>query len=136
VAYTRFLSQSEVEQLVDAMPDKYKGMVLVGLHGPAGRSTGPQPVQSPGLAAGRHPCWDPQHHLPRPAAQLRGDPGRGWLQRPGGVGVGGHNSVAFTLTRYGGLFEDGSDAAVDRLDALLGGDSKDSDNVLQLDTRN
>jgi hypothetical protein len=31
----------------------------------------------------------------------------------------GHNSVAFTLTRYGGLFEDGSDEAVDRLDALL-----------------
>ena len=31
----------------------------------------------------------------------------------------GHNSVAFTLTRYGGLFEDGADAAVDRLDALL-----------------
>jgi integrase len=35
----------------------------------------------------------------------------------------GHNSVAFTLTRYGGLFEDGSEAAVDRLDALLGGSS-------------
>lgn len=33
----------------------------------------------------------------------------------------GHNSVAFTLTRYGGLFEDGSDEAVDRLDALLSG---------------
>lgn len=33
----------------------------------------------------------------------------------------GHNSVAFTLTRYGGLFEDGSAEAVDRLDALLGG---------------
>ena len=33
----------------------------------------------------------------------------------------GHNSVAFTLSRYGGLFEDGSEAAVDRLDALLGG---------------
>lgn len=32
----------------------------------------------------------------------------------------GHNSVAFTLTRYGGLYPDGSDAAVDRLDALLG----------------
>ncbi|MBA8792499.1 integrase [Friedmanniella endophytica] len=31
----------------------------------------------------------------------------------------GHNRVAFTLTRYGGLFEDGSDAAVDRLDELL-----------------
>ncbi len=47
----------------------------------------------------------------------------------------GHNSVAFTLTRYGGLFEDGSEAAVDRLDALLGGGSKDSDHVRQLDTR-
>jgi len=35
----------------------------------------------------------------------------------------GHNSVAFTLTRYGGLFEDGSDDAVDRLDALLGSKS-------------
>ena len=46
----------------------------------------------------------------------------------------GHNSVAFILTRYGGL-EGGSEAAVDRLDALLGGGSKDSDNVLQLDTR-
>jgi integrase len=33
----------------------------------------------------------------------------------------GHNSVAFTLTRYGGLFEDDTDAAVDRLDDLLGG---------------
>ena len=32
----------------------------------------------------------------------------------------GHGNVAFTLTRYGGLFEDGSDAAVDRLDELLG----------------
>jgi integrase len=32
----------------------------------------------------------------------------------------GHNSVAFTLTRYGGLFEDGAEAAIDRLDALLG----------------
>lgn len=34
----------------------------------------------------------------------------------------GHDSVAFTLTRYGGLFEDETDAAVDRLDNLLGGD--------------
>ena len=32
----------------------------------------------------------------------------------------GHNSVAFTLTRYGGFFEDGTDAPIDRLDALLG----------------
>jgi integrase len=29
----------------------------------------------------------------------------------------GHNSVAFTLTRYGGLFEDGAEAAIDRLRA-------------------
>jgi len=27
----------------------------------------------------------------------------------------GHNSVAFTLTRYGGLFEDDTDAAVNHL---------------------
>lgn len=33
----------------------------------------------------------------------------------------GHNSVAFTLTRYGGLFDDGAAEAVDRLDALLVG---------------
>ena len=33
----------------------------------------------------------------------------------------GHNSVAFTLICYGGLFEEGTDAAVDRLDDLLGG---------------
>ena len=33
----------------------------------------------------------------------------------------GHNSVAFTLTRHGGLFEDGSNQAVDRLDALMQG---------------
>lgn len=44
----------------------------------------------------------------------------------------GHNSVAFTLTRYGGLFEDGSDAAVDRLDSLLSADSGRSGNVRQL----
>jgi hypothetical protein len=30
-----------------------------------------------------------------------------------------HNIVAFTLTRYGGLFDDDADAAIDRLDALL-----------------
>jgi integrase len=43
----------------------------------------------------------------------------------------GHNSVAFTLTRYGGLFEDGSDAAIDRLDALLGAASA-PENVVPL----
>jgi integrase len=35
----------------------------------------------------------------------------------------GHNSVAFTLARYGGLFEDGPTEAVDRLDALLTSDA-------------
>jgi len=44
----------------------------------------------------------------------------------------GHNNVAFTLTRYGGLFEDGSDQAVDRLDALLGAESKGSPKVVRL----
>jgi hypothetical protein len=43
----------------------------------------------------------------------------------------GHNSVAFTLTRYGGLFEDGSNEAVDRLDALLA-DRPDPHNVRDL----
>ena len=46
----------------------------------------------------------------------------------------GHNSVAFTLTRYGGLFEDGSDEAVDRLDALLSG-GPDRANVRDLRRR-
>jgi hypothetical protein len=35
----------------------------------------------------------------------------------------GHNGVAFTRTRYGGLFEDNADAAIDRLDAFLGNSS-------------
>jgi hypothetical protein len=48
--------------------------------------------------------------------------------------VGGHNSVAFTLTRYGGRFEDGSDEAVDRLDALLSG-GPDRANVRDLRRR-
>lgn len=42
----------------------------------------------------------------------------------------GHNSGAFTLTRNGGSFEDGSDAAVDRRDSLLSGDGQRPANVL------
>ena len=42
------------------------------------------------------------------------------MKRPRGLGVGRDNSVAFTLTRYGGLFDEGSDKAVNRLDDLLG----------------
>ena len=44
----------------------------------------------------------------------------------------GHNSMAFTLTRHGGLFEDGSDTAIDRLDALLGGAYGAPENVVPL----
>jgi hypothetical protein len=45
-----------------------------------------------------------------------------------------HNSVSFTLTRYGGLFEDNADAAIDRLDALLGNSSTTS-RISDLDAR-
>jgi integrase len=44
----------------------------------------------------------------------------------------GHNNVAFTLTRYGGLFEDGSDEAVSRLDALLVGPAEAPESVISL----
>ena len=44
----------------------------------------------------------------------------------------GHNNVAFTLTRYGGLFEDGSDEAVSRLDALLSGPVDAPEKVISL----
>jgi hypothetical protein len=57
---------------------------------------------------------------------------------PGLCGLGADCSVcayAFTLTRYGGLFENGSETAVDRPDLLLGGSSKVSGNVLHLDSQ-
>jgi integrase len=44
----------------------------------------------------------------------------------------GHNNVAFTFTRYGSCFEDGSDEAVDRLDALLVGTDSASPEVVEL----
>ena len=57
----------------------------------------------------------------RPQNRLQPDPKRRPLAGLREVSEwAGHNNVAFTLTRYGGLFEDGSDEAVDRLDALLG----------------
>jgi integrase len=46
----------------------------------------------------------------------------------------GHNNVAFTLTRYGGLLEDSSEAAVDRLDALFS-EGADPGGVMQLQRR-
>ena len=45
-------------------------------------------VRPPRLAAGGGAGRSAGHHLPRPAAQLRRDPGRRRLQRPRGVGVG------------------------------------------------
>jgi hypothetical protein len=59
--------------------------------------------------------------FPRSAAQLCGDPGGGWMQRPRGVGMGRTQQRSFHPDSVGGLFEAGSAEAVDRLDALLGG---------------
>jgi integrase len=210
----RFLSQSEVEQLVDAMPDQYKAMVLSGAF--AGLRWG----EAAGLTRASIDVLQSRITITNTAVEVRGHvtlgnepktsrskrtvpvarsvmrrlekhladfvgqepdalvftaPRGGPLARslfsrrvwqPAVLRAGipsitfhglrhsfvailvaagcnvrevsewaGHNSVAFTLTRYGGLFEDGSEAAVDRLDTLLGGGSKDSDNVLQMDTR-
>jgi hypothetical protein len=44
----------------------------------------------------------------------------------------GHNNVVFTLTGYSGLFEDGSDEAVSRLDALLGGRTEAPESAIPL----
>lgn len=60
------------------------------------------------------------HHVSRPPAQFRRHHGGGRLQREGVSQWAGHDSVAFTLTRYSGLFEDGADDAIERLDALRG----------------
>jgi integrase len=195
----RFLSQSEVERLVDEMPDPYKGLVLVGAYAglrwgeAAGltrssvdvlrsrilvRTTAVEVGGS--LTLGHEPKTTRsrrdvpvarsvmrrlEHHLAayagrdpdalvftaarggplfrgtfardvwRPAIQRAGFPGLTFhglrhsfvaILVAAGCNVrevsewAGHNSVAFTLTRYGGLFEDGAEAAVERLDALLG----------------
>jgi integrase len=82
-------------------------------------------------SAGRHPCWDPQHYHGLRHSFVAILVAAGCNIREASEWAG-HNSVAFTLTRYGGLFEDGSDGAVDRLDVLLGGVSKTSDNVFEL----
>ena len=84
---------------------------------PADRSSGPSP---------RRCCGPPSS---APASTTSRSTGSATVSWPSSWAAGcnvrevsewaGHNSVAFTLTRYGGLFEDGSDAAVDRLDALL-----------------
>jgi len=74
-----------------------------------------------GAAAGCRTCGPRWLHLSRSSAQLRGPPGGRWPQRSRGLRVGRPHSVAFKLTRYGGLFDDGSNQAVDRLYALMHG---------------
>jgi integrase len=201
----RFLSQSEVERLVDATPDQYKALVLVGAYaglrwgeaagltrasidvarsrirvtstavevrGHVSLGNEPKTTRSKRtVPVARSVMRRLEEHLanfvgPESHALVftapRGGPlarslfsRRAWepaAARAGLSGVtfhslrhsfvailvaagcnvrevsewAGHNSVAFTLTRYGGLFEDGSEAAVDRLDALLGGDAGSS----------
>lgn len=124
----RYLSQAEVERLVAEVPPRDRALVLVGAY--AGLRWG----EAAGL---RRRNIDPLRSRIRvtgTAVELRGqvtldnEPkttrsrrtvpmARAVMRR---IEWAGHNSVAFTLTRYGGLFEDGTDAAIDRLDALLG----------------
>lgn len=202
----RYLSQSEVEQLAAAMPERYRALVLVGAYAGLrwGEAAGltranvdyvrsritvettavevggsvllgqdPKTTRSKrNIPVARAVMRRVESHLAAyvPAAPdalvftaaksgplFRGtfarDIWRPALDRAGIAGVtfhglrhsfvailvaagcnvrevsewAGHNSVAFTLTRYGGLFEDGSEAAVDRLDALLGGGAQGAD---------
>ena len=194
----RYLSQSEVERLVDEMPRQHRALVLVGayaglrwgeaaglrrreidplrsrirvtstaveLRGQVTLDNEPKTTRSKrSVPVARSVMRRLEQHLsefvdPSPGALVFTAPGGGPLFRSWGrtvlkpsvlragldditfhglrhsfvaimVAVGcnvrevsewaGHNSVAFTLTRYGGLFEDGTDATVDRLDALLG----------------
>jgi integrase len=196
----RYLSQSEVERLVDEMPRQYRALVLVGayaglrwgeaaglrrrgidalrsriritstaveLRGRVTLDNEPKTTRSKrSVPVARSVMRQLEQHLlesvdPSPDALVFTAPAGGPLFRSWGrtvlrpavlraeldditfhglrhsfvaimVAAGcnvrevsewaGHNSVAFTLTRYGGLFEDGADAAVDRLDALLGGE--------------
>lgn len=207
----RFLSQSEVDRLAEAMPDRYRALVLAGAYaglrwGEAAGMTrrnvdvlrsrlrvvstavevrghvtlGQEPKtrrSRRSVPVARSVMRQLEEHLavhvgPEPDALVftapRGGPlarslfaRRVWqpaVTRAGLSGVtfhglrhsfvailvaagcnvrevsewAGHNNVAFTLTRYGGLFEDGSDEAVDRLDALLGTRSGEPSNVIQL----
>ncbi len=195
----RYLSQSEVERLVDQMPRQYRALVLVGAYGGLrwGEAAGlrrrdidplrsrilvtstavqlqgrvtldnePKTTRSKrSVPVARSVMRRLEQHLLEfvdPSAQAivftapAGGPlFRSWgraVLRPAVLRAGldditfhglrhsfvaimvaagcnvrevsewaGQNSVAFTLTRYGGLFEDSADAAVDRLDALLDG---------------
>ncbi|GAA3612761.1 tyrosine-type recombinase/integrase [Microlunatus ginsengisoli] len=197
----RFLSQSEVEDLVEAMPARYRALVLVGafgglrwgeaagltrasidgrrsriivtstaveVHGkitlgnepktrrskrsvPVARAVmrqledhlrlyvGPEPGAVVFTASRGGPLYRATfaRQVWRPAAKAAGLPDVTFhtlrhsfvaILVAAGCNVrevsewAGHHSVAFTLTRYGGLFEDDTDAAVSRLDALLGGE--------------
>lgn len=193
-----FLSQTEIERLVDEMPDRYKALVLVGayaglrwgeaagltrahvdvlrsriivattaveVHGKVVLGQQPKTVRSRrSVPVARSVMRRIEDHLKdfvgtSPDALVFEAPAGGPLFRVFGrrvlrpavqrAGLGditfhglrhsfvailvaagcnvrevsewaGHNSVAFTLTRYGGLFEDDTEAAVGRLDSLLG----------------
>lgn len=194
----RYLSQEEVERLVDAMSDRYRALVLVGAYGGLrwGEAAGltrsnidtrrsrimvsttavevggkitlgnePKTRRSKRtVPVARRVMHGIEEHLRdhtapqgdalvftgsqggpmfrgtfsqqvwQPAVQTAGLPGVTFhtlrhsfvaILVAAGCNVrevsewAGHNSVAFTLTRYGGLFDDDSDAAVDRLDDLL-----------------
>ena len=112
------------------------GARRVGLHGPTRRATGAQPVQSPGMEPAVIRAGIPSitlHGLRHSFVAILVAAGCNVREVSEWAG---HHSVAFTLTRYGGLFEDGPEAAVDRLDVLLGGAPMRSDNVIQLDGQN
>ena len=195
----RFLSRAEVTRLVEAMPDRYRALVLVGAYGglrwgeaagltrahvnpqrscimidstaveiggkitlgnepktrrskrsvPVARSVmaqielhlktyvGPEGDALVFTAAKGGPLFRStfSRDVWQPAAKKAGLPGVTFhtlrhsfvaILVAAGCNVrevsewAGHNSVAFTLTRYGGLFDEGTDKAVNRLDDLLG----------------
>ena len=111
----RFLSQAEVERLVAEVPDCYRALVLAGGYGGLrwGEAVGLTRV-SVDVQRSRLTFHGLRHSFVAilVAAGCNVREVSEWA---------GHNSVAFTSTRYGGLFDDDSAAAVDRLDALLGG---------------
>lgn len=203
----RFLSQTEIERLVEEMPERYKALILVGAYGGLrwGEAAGltrsdvdvlrsrivvsttavevrgqvmlgqePKTTRSKRtVPIARAVMQRLDDHLqlhvdPEPDALVFEAAGGGPLFRVFGrrvlrpavvrSGVGditfhglrhsfvailvaagcnvrevsewaGHNSVAFTLTRYGGLFEDDTEAAVGRLDELLGASASSADST-------
>jgi integrase len=142
-----------VEKLVDAMPDKYKAMVLVGAYAglrwgeAAGLTRASIDVLRSRIAVASTAVEVRSHvmlgHEPKTSRSKRTVPvARSVIRRleehPATFVGPEPDALVFTAPRGGPLarsLEDGSEAAVDRLDLLLGGSSKVSGNVLHLDTR-